>query len=118
MGKLVSFDPLKRRAKRKALAKPPSDPLERASWLHDLLCAELADVAADDKLADGERRELVLKFASKITQALPHHEIAAARDEVRGDEDDSKGASLGGTVTHVSSSGARPIRAQAPRRKG
>lgn len=117
MGKLVPFDPLKRRAKRRAVSKPPTDPLKRASWLHDLLCGELEEIVSDDKLEDERRRELVLQFAGKITQAMPHHEIAAARDEVRGDEADGKNQTLGGTVTRAASGATGPLRAAAPRRQ-
>ena len=117
VGKLVPFDPLKVRSKRRAIAKPPGDPLKRASWLHDLLCGELEEIVQDEKLGDTDRRELVLQFAGKITGAMPHHEISAARDEVRGDEADGKNQSLGGTVTRAAKRTAGPLRAQAPRRQ-
>lgn len=117
MGELVRFDQLKRRGKRWLPDPPPDDPLARASWLHDLLCAELSQIVRDDRLSDDERRELVLKFAARITQATPHDEIAKARDEVRGDEGETKGRSLGGVVSRATGGGTRPVRAAAPRRK-
>lgn len=105
---------------RDPVGPPPDDPLKRASWLHNLLCNELFDAITDGNLTADERRELVFKFSNRITQATPNHEIASARDEVRGSEAADEGGrkKLGGEVTGATGSEPRPIRAAAPRGRG
>lgn len=115
MGKLVPFK-LPNAKPREPVGAPPDDPLERASWLHNLLCNELFDAITDGTLTATERRELVFQFSNRITQAMPNHEIAAARDELRRDEATVDGKKkLGGVVTGATGSEPRPLRAAAPR---
>ncbi len=115
MGKLVPFR-VPNAKPREPVGPPPEDPLERASWLHNLLCNELFDSITDGSLTAEQRRDLVFRFSARITQAMPNHEIAAARDEVRRDEAQVDGkAKLGGKVTGATGSEPRPLRAAGPR---
>ncbi|HEU02883.1 hypothetical protein LCGC14_1116780 [marine sediment metagenome] len=115
MGKLVPFR-VPNAKPRAPVGVPPDDPLERASWLHNLLCNELFDAITDGTLTATERRDLVFQFSNRITQAMPNHEIAAARDELRRDEDKIDGKKkLGGQVTGATGSEPRPLRAGGPR---
>ena len=90
---------------------------EGASWLHGILCNELHEVISDQKLDTETRRDYVLKFAARITQAMPNHEIAGARDSLRSDEDQIKGKALTGEISNAQGSGSRPLQADAPRRR-
>lgn len=115
MGKLVPFR-VPNAKPREPVGPPPEDPLARASWLHNLLCGELFDAITDGTLTAEQRRDLVFRFSARITQAMPNHEIAAARDEVRRDEAEVDGkAKLGGKVTGATGSEPRPLRASGPR---
>lgn len=114
MGKLVPFKAPNAKP-RAPVGPPPEDPLARASWLHNLLCNELFDSITDGSLTAEQRRELVFKFSARITQAMPNHEIAAARDELRTDEAAVEGKKkLGGELSRASSSQPRPLRTAAP----
>jgi hypothetical protein len=115
VGKLVPFR-VPNAKPREPVGPPPEDPLDRASWLHNLLCNELFDSITDGTLTAEERRELVFKFSNRITQAMPNHEIAAARDELRRDEAETDGKKkLGGQISRAAGSKSRPLRASAPR---
>ncbi len=115
MGKLVPFR-VPNAKPREPVGPPPDDPLARASWLHNLLCNELFDSITDGTLTAEDRRELVFRFSARITQAMPNHEIAQARDQLRADEAAVDGKKkLGGQVTGATGSEPRPLRAAAPR---
>lgn len=115
VGKLVPFKAPNAKP-REPVGPPPKDPLKRASWLHNLLCNELFDAITDGTLTAEDRRDLVFRFSNRITQAMPNHEIAAARDELRRDEAATDGKKqLRGQVSRATGSEPRPLRAAAPR---
>lgn len=100
-------------------AKPPpvDDAIACAAWLHQVLCEELHEVRCDHSLTTKERREEIARLASKITVATPNFEIFKAREQIRAEENRSKESKLSGKVVkRVKASGARSLRANAPRR--
>ena len=78
-----------------------------------ILCEELAGVLVDDDLTALQRRELIVKLAGRISSAMPHAEIAAARDQVSSQEDEVKNKGLGGKISAAKSGGGS--RAATPR---
>jgi len=114
---LVPFDrSLLKTADRQDVKPPPSDPLERASWLHDILCRELHCVLEDPNLSDKQRRDEVVRLAGKITSATPNHEIAIARNELRADETELKGERMEGDISRAEKKSKGSLHAAAPRR--
>lgn len=104
-------------AEPKPIAEPPDDAIEGANWLIRILRKELHGVVTDTGLTSAERRSEVVRLSKAITAATPNHELYEARKVLREDEDELKIETLRGTVTSAKTSGARHIRANAPRRQ-
>ena len=127
MAELIPFNPdIAPRNRKRTLEKsrretapPPEDALDRASWLHNILCVQLHEAMTDRSLTAEEKRTITLAFGARITQAMPNHEVASARDVIRASEsdDDIASSTLGGEVTRVEKSGSRSLRAATPRGK-
>lgn len=119
MAKLIAFNQATAPRRAKPLELPPDDPLEGATWLYQLYQRELHAAYTDESLTPAERRAVLKELGARITSAMPHHEIAAARDEIRRAEAsaDSKRPGLGGKVTSAQGGGSRPLRSTAPRGK-
>lgn len=113
MGQLVPFTKTP-----EAIEAPPDDSIAGASWLARVLRKELHGVLQDPGLTAAERRAEVVKFSKVITQATPNHELYEARKQLREEEAETKPTQLRGAVTRAKTSGARHIRAHAPRQRG
>jgi len=100
----------------KDVDKPPKDPLERAHWVHSVLCEELFEVLNDHSLVTEDRREMVLKFSAKIVSATPHNDLHAARKDLREREKGTASSQVGGALTRGSVSQSGSLRSSAPKR--
>lgn len=115
MGELVQFT-LTEPKRAKEIERPPDDPLERAHWVHSVLCEELFDVLHDRSLLEEDRRDLVLKFSAKIVSATPHNDLHAARQDLRDKEKGKAQVTAGGALKHGKTSQSRSLRSSAPKR--
>ncbi len=117
MGKLVPFDEPDAKTKPEDVGAPPDDAIAGAGWLHRLLRLELWDVLQDATLKPHERRAAVLRFSRAITAATPNHELFQVREQLKADEAETDGKSLGGEVKPVAPTKSGSLRASAPRSK-
>jgi hypothetical protein len=92
---------------------PPDDPIEGAAWLSKVLRRELHAVLVDPSISDTDRRAEVLKYSRAITSATPHNELAAIKEQMRNEESQKEGLSLGGELVNASSSNTGYLRAKA-----
>ena len=115
VGELVQFR-LVEEKRAKEIEEPPKDPLERAHWVHSVLCEELFDVLNDYGLQEDDRRDFVLKFSAKIIAATPHNDLHAARKQLRDKEKDKTQAGVGGTIKRGQASQSGSLRSGAPKR--
>lgn len=115
MGKLVQFTLTEERPARE-IEKPPKDPLERAHWVHSVLCEGLHEVLNDGGLLEEERHDLTLKYAAKIVSATPHNDLHAARQDLRSREKRTAASAVGGAVKHGAVSKSGSLRSSAPKR--
>jgi len=93
--------------------KLPNDPLGRAAAIHKMMCDELSEIYVDPDLSPKERRDLILKFGKAIDSAMPNVEIFHARQEVRGDEQQTKSNVSGAELTEGPSRARRRLKAKA-----
>lgn len=112
---LVQFTLVEER-KARDIESPPKDPLERAHWVHSVLCEGLHEVLQDGGLLDDERHDLTLKYAAKIVSATPHNDLHAARKDLRDKEKDTASSQVGGTIKRGKASQSGSLRSRAPKR--
>lgn len=115
VGELVQFR-LVEEKRAKEVDAPPDDPLQRAHWVHSVLCEELYDILNDRGLMEADRRDMVLKFSAKIISATPHNDLHDARQRLRAKEKDTASSQVGGTIKHGQVSQSRSLRSSAPKR--